>query len=134
MHYKNVQVQLYNYIELPFISNVMKPHHTTETQYISDLQSVVPHLTDVVAAGGSDGLVDHLLTHDAVEFPLDTTQQTSLSKENNANQYTTLQYSVEYSNIVPCVFLRKYYRIAGNFRGAKYSWFSWFNTGPLTYE
>ena len=81
-----------------------------------------------MAAGGSDGLVDHLLTHDAVECLLDTTQQTSLSEGNNANQYTTLQY------IVPCVFLRKYYRIAGNFRGAKYSWFSWFNTGPLTYK
>ena len=60
---------------------------------------MVPHLTDVVAAGGSDGLVDHLLTHDAFECLLDTTQQTSLSEGNNANQYTTLQYSVQYTVI-----------------------------------
>ena len=58
------------------------------------------HLTDVVAAGGSDGLVDHLLTHNAVECLLDTTQQTSLREGNNANKYTTLQYSVPYTNIV----------------------------------
>ncbi len=61
---------------------------------------MVPHLTDVVAAGGSDGLVDHLLIHDAAECLLDTTQQTSLSEGNNANKYTTLQYSVPYNNIV----------------------------------
>ncbi len=56
---------------------------------------MVSHLTDVVAAGGSDGLVDHLLTHDAVECLLDTTQhaETSLREGNNANQYTTLHYS-----------------------------------------
>ncbi len=45
------------------------------------------HLTDVVAAGGSDGLVDHLLTHDAVECLLDTTQQTSLREGNKSNEY-----------------------------------------------
>ncbi len=96
---------------------------------------MVPHLTDVVAAGGSDGLVDHLLTHDAVECLLDTTQQTSLSEENNANDiYSTMEYSIQYCNIVAqyqeytyryCVFSRKYYRIhvAGNFRGAKFRGF-----------
>ena len=55
-------------------------------------QTVVPHLTDVVAAGGSDGLVDHLLTHDAVECLLDTTQQTSL-RETKCSVYTTVQYN-----------------------------------------
>ena len=58
---------------------------------------MVPHLTDVVAAGGSDGLVDHLLTHNAVECLLDTTQQTSLRETMEMNiiivQYNTVQYS-----------------------------------------
>ncbi len=63
---------------------------------------MVPHLTDVVAAGGSDGLVDHLLTHDAVECLLHTTQhaETSLREGNNANQYTTLHYTtVHYTTV-----------------------------------
>ena len=69
---------------------------------------------------------------------MDTTQQTSLSEGNNANDSTvqwsiysvhhTIIYSSTVSRIhigyIPCVFSRKYYRIAGNFRGAKYSWFS----------
>ena len=56
------------------------------------------HLTDVVAAGGSDGLVDHLLTHDVVECLLDTTQQTSLREGTKKPKhcvhavYSTLQY------------------------------------------
>ncbi len=57
---------------------------------------VSPHLTDVVAAGGSDGLVDHLLTHDAVECLLDTTQQTSLREGNKANEYTVQHNATEY--------------------------------------
>ena len=66
---------------------------------------MVPHLTDVVAAGGSDGLVDHLLTHDAVECLLDTTQQTSLREGNKLRNhnivymhavYSTIQYSTIY--------------------------------------
>ncbi len=63
---------------------------------------MVPHLTDVVAAGGSDGLVDHLLTHDAVECLLDTTQQTNLREGNNANEYnydSTLHFSIAYSTV-----------------------------------
>ncbi len=46
------------------------PPHTTETHYISDISSqwFLKNLTDVVAAGGSDGLVDYLLTHDTVEL------------------------------------------------------------------
>ncbi len=63
---------------------------------------MVPHLTDVVAAGGSDGLVDHLLTHDAVECLLDTTQhaETSLRETKQMNiHYTTLlqQNSIQYT-------------------------------------
>ncbi len=57
---------------------------------VISLASGVPHLTDVVAAGGSDGLVDHLLTHDAVECLLDTTQQTSLKER-------TMQMTLHYS-------------------------------------
>ena len=75
--------------------NVMKPH-TTKTQYSSDISSQFPHLTDVVAAGGSDGLVDHLLTHDAAECLLDTTQQTSLREGTmqiiQCTSYCTLHY------------------------------------------
>ncbi len=54
---------------------------------------MVAHLTDVVAAGGSDGLVDHLLTHDAVECLLDTTQQTSLREG-------TMQMNIQYSTCI----------------------------------
>ena len=56
---------------------------------------VSPNLTDFVAAGGSDGLVDHLLTHDAVECLLNTTQQTSLREGNNVNEYTVQHNAIE---------------------------------------
>ncbi len=59
---------------------------------------MVPHLTDVVAADGSDGLVDHLLTHDAVECLLDMTQQTSLSCIRGIMNTDTVQHST-------CLFL-----------------------------
>ncbi len=61
---------------------------------------MVPHLTDVVAAGGIDRLVDHLLTHDAVECLLDTTQQTSLREGNNANEYTVQYSTLQYSTVL----------------------------------
>ncbi len=62
-------------------------YEATQTQYISDVSSewFLDHLTDVVAAGGSDGLVDHLLTHNVVECLLDTTQQTSLRETMQMN-------------------------------------------------
>ncbi len=64
-------------------------YEATQTQYISDVSSewFLDHLTDVVAAGGSDGLVDHLLTHNTVECLLDTTQQTSLRETKHCVQY-----------------------------------------------
>ncbi len=77
--------------------NVMKPH-TTKTQYSSDISSQFPHLTDVVAAGGSDGLVDHLPTHDAVECLLDTTQQTSLIGREQCKLYSALA-TVHYTTV-----------------------------------
>ncbi len=53
-----------------------------------------------MAAGGSGGLVDHPLTHDAVKMSpgYDSADQ-PYSEGNNANQYTTLQYSVQYTVI-----------------------------------
>ena len=63
---------------------------------------MVPHLTDVVAAGGGDGLVDHLLTHDTVKCLLDTTQHAETSLREGTMQmniHYTLQYSIAYSTV-----------------------------------
>ena len=54
-----------------------------------------------MAAGGSDGLVDHFLTHDAVECLLDTTQQTSL-REGNKETKTLCTCSIQYYYYSTC--------------------------------
>ncbi len=66
---------------------------------------MVPHLTDVVAAGGSDGLVDHLLTHNVVECLLDTTQQTSLRENKEIlNTLNTVYSTISHYNNHPLLF------------------------------
>ncbi len=81
LHPRNIPA-IYGSVHLHFYynygSNIKSCYLVTIV--ISLVRFLAPHLTDVVAAGGSDGLVDHLLTHDAVECLLDTTQQTSLKE------------------------------------------------------